>query len=294
MRILIAICSACALADRRAACRDTWVQDIKDLAPNVSYKFFVGVPSREEDKEIKLEEDVVQLQCNDDYRHLPEKIHRMLEWIDANCEYDYAFKCDDDTYVVPSRLENLLENRDDYVGDPMGGIAAYGGAGYFLSKYAVGKILSDDTIWRDHGLEDLHVGELCNHHGIKIVKGEGLYGGTYPVPAVNNTVVTNHKVIPHAFYWRWQAFSAGVAATGRIIISSRKDETSFFNNGIFCIRGVTEGSWRYNKDTRTLHLAYNTRERYFNDAFVRKDDCTFELGDKTLVFEENPDAWLVK
>lgn len=293
MRIFIAICSAVYLRDRRQACRDTWVQDIKDLAPNVDYKFFVGVPEVENEQPTELEADVVQLQCNDTYHRLPEKIHSILQYVEDNCEYDYVFKCDDDTYVIPDRLERLCKNGDDYIGEPMSGMAAYGGAGYFLSKKAVKTLLASPA-WKDNGMEDMHIGELCRANGISVVKGEGLHGRRYPLPAFNNDIVTNHSVHATDYYWRREAFKSGIAAVGQLILSPvRKDYAGFFNNGVFTMRGTVVGSYRYDKKEQVLHLNYTIRQQDLNVQFKRKDARTFVANDKTLIFEESTDAWLL-
>jgi len=53
---------------------------------------------------------------------LPQKTRWFCAWAIANCEFDYLFKCDDDTYVC---LERLLASPRGakYVGHDLGGYA---------------------------------------------------------------------------------------------------------------------------------------------------------------------------
>ena len=42
--------------------------------------------------------------CPDDYASLPQKTRGFCRWALANAEFEYLFKCDDDTYICLDRL----------------------------------------------------------------------------------------------------------------------------------------------------------------------------------------------
>jgi hypothetical protein len=75
--------------------RDTWMPFVpRDKADAL---FFVGrgegiVPA-----------DTIELDCDDTYQGLPEKIRAIVRWASEH-EYEYMLKCDDDTVLDPGRL----------------------------------------------------------------------------------------------------------------------------------------------------------------------------------------------
>lgn len=146
--------------DRAEACLDTWINNIK---PPHEYIFF---GDRQQSIKMKRTWD-----CSPDqgeHRHrLPEKTYKML-CNSLNYQWDFLFKCDDDTFL---NWENLLSFLNEskfktyeplYVGSPSEYQLIYeakklsycwgdklnsfkyakGGAGYLLSRSSVKKIIN--------------------------------------------------------------------------------------------------------------------------------------------------------
>lgn len=93
-KTLIAIVSARHRRVWRDAIRNTWLPLVpKDKA---DVRFFVG-------KGETLQEDVVEVDCDDSYQGLPEKIRCIAKWA-YDAEYSHMLKCDDDTVLHPTNL----------------------------------------------------------------------------------------------------------------------------------------------------------------------------------------------
>lgn len=170
-RLFIAIASATPFRNRRQGIRDSWLKLVKDhLNCMVEFKFFVGSPiqANETDTALLLEEqrlfnDLVVLEDAGDTRSdLSAKTVGLLRWAVDRFHFDWLLKIDDDSFLRPDRLLQLLMTNyppqsyprlylghvwtpdrkvrhlagcDDYVGDipPL----AVGGCGYVLSEWLV-------------------------------------------------------------------------------------------------------------------------------------------------------------
>jgi hypothetical protein len=162
--MLIAVKSCQQHQSYHQAIRDTWGKQVSRMV------FFMGgltgvVPSSDE----------VLLDCPDDYLSLPLKTKKILEW--AGDRFEYIYLCDNDTFIIPTRLMSLDYDRYDYSGSmdrhcPIGQTKDYrdhigyypnchpwasGGVGYFLSKKAAQFIAKKTPdVWA----EDLWVGQV--------------------------------------------------------------------------------------------------------------------------------------
>ncbi|XP_076805897.1 uncharacterized protein LOC143449538 [Clavelina lepadiformis] len=107
-------------SDRRKAIRQTWLSDhLSAHDKEVLHHFVIGMKNLPSDvahdvrKEYESHKDLLLLEDFEDaYEKLTEKLGRMLEWVDKNCNYKYILKADDDTFV---RLDQVL---DDLKSDP--------------------------------------------------------------------------------------------------------------------------------------------------------------------------------
>jgi hypothetical protein len=134
MKILTAILTCSSTQDRANACLNTWIREIK--VPH-DYVFY-GDESQSQSMNKTWN-------CSPDKgesrRGLPEKTYKMLVK-SLKHEWDFLFKCDDDTYVVFDSLIEFLKNYDPsqdlYIGKELGRRGyAQGGAGYILTRTAV-------------------------------------------------------------------------------------------------------------------------------------------------------------
>src|SRR5690606_20183194 len=109
VRILVGICSSRKNRQRRDAIRRTWMS-----APvnGIRCVFFVGAGDHPLD-----EPDTVALDCPDDYDHLPAKVIGFFTHCLENFEFDWLFKCDDDTYVALDRLGQLISPENGLIGN---------------------------------------------------------------------------------------------------------------------------------------------------------------------------------
>jgi len=170
MKVLIAIL---ACHKRKEYCdyqRQTWIKEISRVQ-NTDYRFFLG-NHPEDTLSGKIEfEDEIWLNCEDGYSYLSFKVYEIFKWA-LKHEYDYVFKCDDDTHVEPYALiEQSNFGKYDYTGmqleNPSGLIYASGGAGYWVSKKAMEILTVNPVVCPiENSAEDAWVGETLRKNGI--------------------------------------------------------------------------------------------------------------------------------
>jgi len=207
MSYLFGVLSQAGVSLRREAVMDTWFNLIKNGDKLV---FIVGDPSIIEPK---LVENILTVPCQDTYEALCEKTKWFLSWASKKSEFKYIFKCDDDTYVRPERLESLPDF--DYVGffwahiDPLTKILdqtyfASGGAGYLLKNKHSKKV--SETIpqtqlkypGRDT-IEDMMVGLSVRDLGLSKKHTDLLQPGcayATKIPKRNNKIISGHYLSP--------------------------------------------------------------------------------------------------
>jgi hypothetical protein len=191
-RLFIGIQSCIKYAHRRDAVRQTWLKDCSRAG--VSARFFVGRPGRNPE----AAGDMIYLDCNDGYTDGPAKTIEFLKYVREIYDFDYLYKCDDDTYVNVPVLLSLPYDRYDYFGfhyDAMpidrkwhykhlephirrepykgkeDGPWMVGGTGYFINRRAIGYVIDtyskfiDDEIYEDKLVGDAIRGDKSMRWG---------------------------------------------------------------------------------------------------------------------------------
>jgi len=192
-RILIGALSGWQYHDRREMCRSTWMKDGDD--GDVQSLFLLGCPSAKQPEQMGLH--ALACPCPDDYESLPQKTWWFAKWALQRDDWDYLFKCDDDTYIsIPRLLAYDLEGRD-YVGAEWRPGVSYGsgGAGYFLSRRAAA-IVAEHLEAYPTGPEDLHVGQVLRAAGIEFSIEPRLipFSGLDKFPRPGNDSITGHHL----------------------------------------------------------------------------------------------------
>ena len=253
MRTAIAVQSCPAYADRRKAVRETWKRDV----PNeTDFFFLVGAHADEP--------DVLTLACGDGYEDCAAK---QLAAIRRLRDYDHVFFCDDDTYVVPDRLMLCGYESADYMGCPCDVhewrvVMAQGGAGFWLSKSAMGK-MADGEI-PDTKYSDRLVGKMAADAGVALTAHPGFNCGKYDgdvgfcnlVPTRANRYVTTHFVSPAQMYKIHRHFREGVPLPpNRYVVRFGELPVNVFE---------THGSWwcNYGKAVNGPFLYAHEAERH--------------------------------
>jgi hypothetical protein len=193
---LIAIITCGRNLEKRNAIRDTWMPWVKRLNSNVDVCFFMGNVSCP-DFSVG---DIVQLDCPDDYEHLPTKTLALVVY--AAKRYSRIIKVDDDTYLLPTHgaVENLSSamcvgsarrcppwnDRIDY---------AQGGC-YSLGEDGMSAVILNVSLF-DTGMEDATVGRALHAHGIPLTHSNRIKTDfRHGVPAPGNDIIAAHKVTP--------------------------------------------------------------------------------------------------
>jgi hypothetical protein len=187
--IVILSCEKC--IDRRNAIRETWLKNC-----DIEAYFLIGRPG----KPAELLGDTIYVDCEDTYIAHTYKMIAFYEYAHKYLDFDYIFKCDDDTYVDIETLLKLPYDQYHYLGflrysfseqnDKFGkwrkyhykavephrrtpylgkviGPWAFGGSGYFLSNDAIKCIINDDKqLMKDELFEDKMIGDMMIRHGI--------------------------------------------------------------------------------------------------------------------------------
>ena len=157
MKVLIAILSCHYLREHEQAIRNTWALDIP---AGVDYKFFIGNPT------VIPEVDEVFLDVGDTLQDLTHKTVSLCRWT-LEHGYDYLFKADLDTFVRPVLLMTSGFEKHDYSGGQFGGRDfASGGAGYWLSRKAMGIVVEEVTA--EEPWEDYYVANALLKHGVVV------------------------------------------------------------------------------------------------------------------------------
>jgi hypothetical protein len=99
MKLVVTIISNHAYRRRRDAVRDTW---LKHLPPGTPYFFYLGKGDTE------LEPDVLETPFEDTRAANAHKTHFAFNRALQKYEFDWLFRVDDDTFVVPERIPSLL------------------------------------------------------------------------------------------------------------------------------------------------------------------------------------------
>jgi hypothetical protein len=186
--LLIGTLSAAEYHDRRGMCRASWMADVP-RHPGLDAVFLlgdhVGAPSRTGDE--------LRLPCPDSYAALPQRTAWFCRWALEHSDFDYLFKCDDDTYVAIDRLVAVDLGGRDYVGRDLGGWAS-GGAGYFLSRRAA-RLVACNLV-AETGNEDQAVAQVLREFGIPLHDEPGLlpWPVSGPEPSAANGTFTAHGV----------------------------------------------------------------------------------------------------
>jgi len=247
--IFVAVCSCNrdSNVSLRDACRTTWLEKIPD---NVKYKFFVGKGYDGD------EDDVVEVKVGDTYWDLPRKMKAIYEWIHENCEYNYVYKCDDDTYAILDKLKELTVFGHDFIGNDFllkdNKKYASGGAGYYLSKNLLPKIITEEV--PERGLEDVTFSRLALKHTKNYTGSSRLY---YNVDGFKDKdMISAHWLSAH------DMVSAHYKLTGQGIEMIEvdhpywSDTVELFKNGNF--RRQSNGdSGKYTKSGNVINLQWN-------------------------------------
>lgn len=210
-KLVIIILSAQIFRDTRqkTQCR-SWIQDIPEDVP---YYFIEGG----HEPPVRLEGNALQLSCKDDYESLSFKTYQALSYIDQHVDFDYVFKCDDDTYVDIKRLKKMVERcNHDYVGSLFQGFhprktnyRIASGGGYLLSRHAVKCILKKPlSSCAQQGYEDVMVYDYLKECNIHLRHDNRLNPEAYPDPYEHLRVVSCHHVDPTLMEKIWMKKTA--------------------------------------------------------------------------------------
>lgn len=179
------------------AVRNTWFRDVEVFGDRVVARFFYGRPGPRTPSA-----DSVLLDVEDNYAALPAKTRAICEWALAN-DFDYVFKCDDDTAVYVDRLvREVLEHRFDYAGYTHCNVCT-GGPGYFLSRRGMRAVVVGGTA--DHWAEDVWTSKCVTADRINPCHLSGhtpgyaahwIWPNGFDPKILNNDIVTLHAVQP--------------------------------------------------------------------------------------------------
>lgn len=186
--ILVGICSCRKYKDKRQSIRETWLSKKVD---GVTSLFFVGGTGKLDSDED--EDTVVVNETTDNYQRLPEKVRAFFSYALDHSDFEWLFKCDDDTYVALDRLHELIDDRVDIVGSPYLAErgSPSGGAGYLLSRDLVSKLVADSSLSTE-GDEDVIHGEAAIRYGARPSATARLRMDAAAPIKKNNDLITAH------------------------------------------------------------------------------------------------------
>ena len=205
MKILVAILTHEGTQSNADACSKTWTRDIQN--PHEYYFYGSKVQSQKMNRTWNCEPDE-----GESRGRLPEKTYKMLVE-SLNHDWDFLFKCDDDTYLNFDKLVEFLKdydaNDDLYLGEKIVNPFAYaqGGAGYILTRNVVIKCLESFTHFykdqtKNNYAEDYSVGLALKEQEVNLTHTNLL---STPNPAIAkqnqsvciDEIIKNNKITTH-------------------------------------------------------------------------------------------------
>jgi len=213
MKILTTILSYSNTQDQANSCLSAWIKDIQP--PHEYYFYGDEQQSNIMDKTWNCTPD--DGECRG---RLPEKTYKMLK-MSLDYDWDFLFKCDDDTYVNFDKLIEFLKdynaNLDWYIGKQIVNPFSYaqGGAGYILTRTAVKKCLQSlkhfyKNQLKNKSAEDYSIGLALRNQKIDLTSTKLL---STPTPGggrstqlrcinaiINNGKITTHYVNPNTMH----------------------------------------------------------------------------------------------
>jgi hypothetical protein len=225
---------------RRNAVRETW---LSCPAEGVRAVFFHGIGKEPPENP----NDTVVLDVGDNYDALPLKVRAFFQYAIDNYDFEWIFKCDDDTYLAMDRIASILDTRYDLIGDIMleKRRAPSGGAGYFLSRQIVEKILAIKD-FPNNGPEDLIVGKIVTEKlNANWLSSRQLCFDYSRMPRKDNDIVSCHWCSPQKLRTVHFLYQNTPSVICEGIHSSWHDKVLFFENGVFSrtTSGCT-GDWK--------------------------------------------------
>jgi hypothetical protein len=185
------------------------------------------------------EPDTDVLDVDDSYDFLPQKVLAFFHHALATSDFEWLFKCDDDTYVALGRLHGLIAPEYDLIGDlsidHRG--APSGGAGYFLSREMVSKLVAYPSLPKI-GAEDVIMGTATKELGGRL-KGDERLGtnpGQYPSP--NNRTATSHWCPPMRLHVVHSILTATPISSSVVLHSCWTDTVFLYSDGRFMRRST--------------------------------------------------------
>lgn len=283
---MIGICSAHRYPDRREAVRQTW---LCQLPPDVAALFFIGAGGR------CNEPGVVALPVPDDYQQLSAKVHCFYRYALEHYEFDYLFKCDDDTYVHAERLSKLPRPDVDLLGSnelALQGFAS-GGAGYLLSRKMVEHLVREPVAAQPD--EDVLFSRLALASALRVASTPSLQGFGDQWPEPGNEIVTAHWCGP----FEMQRIHAGLTGSppGPLLLTLQAQHDTWsgalrlYGDGSFWSRGPASpnGSWLAADAGQTLVLNWY----HWPAELLALRPWGFEAPNFRLQFDEQggPEQW---
>lgn len=170
MKTLIAVNNCFKYLNRRIDCERTWVQIARDNGFDCRYVYM-------SENEYQTDHDL-HFQGKENYENLSLKLSKTIKYaLDHN--FDYLFKCDDDTYVdlVKFSKEVTIERKAPFyqaIQCHEGKIGhAFGGNGHLLNRYTMEKIIdkfSDRELTKMCPVDDYLMAYCLKLHNIPFAK----------------------------------------------------------------------------------------------------------------------------
>jgi hypothetical protein len=252
-KILIAITSAHANADRRRVIRETW---LRELPPEVSPVFVLG-----QGPELP-ENDLLHLPVPDSRGALPRRTSAFIKHALCSMSFDFLFKCEDDTFVVPKRLQAFATSNLDFVGSTRSFSRAGTipeGAGIWLSRRAA-EILAQTLppLWGQDGEWIQHV---LKKAGISLTRSSQLIPDSSAWPDSGNNLITCHWVdgaMMRAIQRALEPVDTPIPMLCfRATHRSWSSDFCLYPDGIFLGGSwLPHGTWSISPDGRTLTLQW--------------------------------------
>lgn len=195
MKLLIAIESCDAHAERHEAQLATWCQPIHFLPPFILAGIFTGP----------------RLGVPDDYKSLPQKTQAICKTALSE-DIDFLLKCDTDTYVHVPRLLSSGFEQYDYSGFVLSWLETpyCAGPAYWLSRKAMQLVAEADLSQFRHpsypDAEDVTVGLVLASHGITPHHDRRYALQEDVLP--DNDVITSHLSTVHGAYSTEKMYAA--------------------------------------------------------------------------------------
>lgn len=202
------------------------------------------------------ESDMIRLNVTDHFSHIPAKVGAFYRHVREHYEFDWLFKCDDDTYLVVERLTELIGTHDLVGNEFLKRVGrnkfASGGAGYLLSRRMVERLAENKSL-SAVGPEDVIFTGAALRAGATWRATTRLGWNAKRIPRRENDQVSCHWISPDKMRAIHAAMRQNPVRVLEVVHPQWQDRVALFESGFFSRCSAADyGRWSWKNSNHLI------------------------------------------